>query len=176
MTEIHPKRLRVHMQSEIVALPSIQASEDVSCPSLHSAIEDGAAVLYLVYRAAEVLAAAEDRATNIEARAETLANRTTEELRLAEQRLEAADAERQTIEVALIEANSRIQEYEIALKHWESRVAAAEAKLTAAERRALEAETRAHAARAALVRIEEALRTQLLRADQRYSNNVKTAA
>jgi len=176
MTEIRPKRLQVHEQSEMVALPSIQASEDVDCPSLCSAIEDGAAVLYLVYRAAEALTAAENRATDIEARAETLATRTAEELKLTKQQMHAVDAERQAIEADLREANSRIQEYEIALKNSESRVAAAEAKLTAAERRALEAETRANAARAALVRVEEAIRTHLLREGQRYSNKIKAAA
>ena len=116
-----------------------------------------------MYQAAEALTAAEDRATDSEARAEALASRRAEELKLAEQRLLAADAERQAIESKLSEANSRVQQYELALKNSESRNVAAEAKLTAAERRALEAETRANAARAALVRIEEAVRTHLLR-------------
>jgi chromosome segregation ATPase len=129
-----------------------------------------------VYRAAEVLTAAEDRAIDCEARAETLASRTMEELKLAEQRLYAIDAERQEIESKLNEANSRLQAYEVALKNSESRNAVAEAKLTAAERRALEAETRANAARAALLRIEEAIRTRLLAGDQRHSGKLKAAA
>ena len=176
MTQTHLERFRVHVTSEVVASPSIQAPEDVGGHSTCSAIEDGTAVLYLVYRAAEALTAAEDRATDFEARAETLARRTIEELELAEERLQAVDAERQAMEEGLREANSRVQECEIALKNSESRTAVAEAKLTAAERRALEAELRANAARAALVRIEEAIRTHLLRADQRHSDKLKAAA
>jgi chromosome segregation ATPase len=177
MTQIHLERLRLHEQSEMVAFPSIQSpSEDAGPHSAYSDSEDGAAVLYLVYRAAEVLTAAEDRVIDIEARAETLASRTTEELKLAEQRLYALDAERQELESRLNEANSRVQEYEVALKNSESRNAVAEAKLTAAERRALEAETRANATRAALLRIEEAIRTHLLGGDQRYSSKLKAAA
>jgi chromosome segregation ATPase len=177
MTQIHLERLRLHEQSEMVAFPSLQApSEDFGSHSACSESEDGAAVLYLVYRAAEVLTAAEDRATDSEARAETFAGRTTEELKLAEERLYAVDAERQEIESKLNEANRRVQEYAVALENSASRNAVAEAKLTAAERRALEAETRANAARAALLRIEEAIRTHLLGRDQRYSSKLKAAA
>jgi chromosome segregation ATPase len=177
MTQIHLERLRLHEQSEMVSFPSIQApSEDLGSRSAYSESEDGATVLYLVYQAAEALTAAEDRATDSEARAEALASRRAEELKLAEQRLYAADADRQAIESKLSEANRRVQEYELALKNSESRNVAAEAKLTVAERRALEAETRANAARAALVRIEEAVRTHLLRADERHSNKIKVAA
>jgi hypothetical protein len=157
--------------------PSIRApSEDFSSDSACSESEDGAAVLYLVYRAAEVLTAAEGRATDSETRAETLASRATEQLKLAEQRLCAADAERQEIELKLNEANSRVQEYEVALRNSEARNAVAEAKFRVSERRALEAETRANSARPALLRIEEAIRTHLLAGDQRHSSKLKAAA
>src|ERR1700730_8947698 len=162
MTQLPLERLRLHEQSEMVAFPSIQApSEDFGSHSACSESEDGAAVLYLVYRAAEVLTAAEDRATDSETRAATLASRTTEQLKLAEQRLCAADAERQEIESKLNEAINRVQEYEVALRNSEARNAVAEAKFSASERRALEAETRANATRAALQRIEGAIRTHL---------------
>jgi hypothetical protein len=177
MTQLHLERLRLDEQSEMVASPSFQASsEDCGPHSACSESEEGAAVLYLVYRAAEVLEAAEDRAADSETRAETLASRTMEQLKLAEQRLYAVDAEQQEIESKLNEANSRVQQYEVALKNSENRNAVTEAKLAAAERRALEAETRANAARAALLRIEEAIRTRLLAGDQRYSSKLKVAA
>jgi chromosome segregation ATPase len=177
MTQIHLKRLRSDEQSEMVDFPSIQTpSEDFDSHLACSESEDGAAVLYLVYRAAEALTAAEDRATDSETRAETVASRATEQLKLAEQRLSAFDAERQEIESKLNEAYSRVQEYEVALRNSEARNAVAEAKLRAAERRALEAETRANAGRAALLRIEEAIRTHLLAGDQRYSSKLKAAA
>jgi hypothetical protein len=170
MTQIYLERFQLDEQSEMVE------SGDFDSHSVCSESEDGAAVLYLVYRVAEVLTAAEDRATDSETRAETVASRTTEQLKLAEQRLYAADAERQEIESKLNEANRRVQEYEVALRNSEARNAVAEAKLRAAERRALEAETRANATRAALLRVEEAIRTHLLAGDQRYSSKVKAAA
>jgi chromosome segregation ATPase len=175
MTQIHLERLRSDEQSEMVDFPSIQApSEDMDSHSACSESEDGAAVLYLVYRAAEVLTATQDRATDSETRAETVASLTMAQLKLAEQRLYAVDAEREEIETKLNEANSRIQEYEVALRNSEARNAVAEAKLRAAERRALEAETRANATRAAMLRIEEAIRTRLLAGD--HSSKLKAAA
>jgi hypothetical protein len=177
MTQIHLERFRSDEQSEMDDLPSIQTPpEDSDSHSACSESEDGAAVLYLVYRAAEVLTAAEGRATDSETRAETVASRTMEQLKLAEQRLNAFDAERQEIESKLNEAYSRLQEYEIALRNSEARNAVAEAKLRATERRALKAETRADAGRAALLRIEEAIRTHLLAGDQRYSSKLQAAA
>jgi hypothetical protein len=177
MTQHRLERLQLDERTERVANPSFQASsEDFASHSACSESEDGAAALYLVYRAAEVLAAAEDRAADSETRAETLASRTMEQLKLAEQRLYAVDAEQQEIESRLNEANSRVQQYEVALKNSEIRNAVTEAKLAAAERRALEAETRANSARAALLRIEEAIRTRLLAGDQRYSTKLKAAA
>jgi hypothetical protein len=177
MTQIHLERLRPHEESEKVAfVPGQPPSEDFGPHSAYSESEDGAAALYLVYRAAELLTDAEDRATASEAHAETLASRTREELKLAEQCLCAERATRQAMEAKLSEAISRIQEYEAALKNSESRNALAEAKSTAAERRALEAETRANAARAALIRIEEAIRTHLLRENQPYSDKLRAAA
>jgi chromosome segregation ATPase len=177
MTQIHLERLRLSEQSETVAFSPLQApSENFGPHSASSESEEGAAILYLVYRAAEVLTAAEGRATDSETRAQALASRATEQLKLAEQRWSAVDAERQEIESKLNEANSRVQEYEIALRSSEARNAVAEAKFRASERRALEAETRANATRAALLRIEEAIRTHLLAGDQRHSGKLKAAA
>jgi len=177
MTEIRPKLLRTHAQSETVPLCSTQTeSEELDSDSVCSPAEDGAAVLYLVYQAAEALTAAEDRVTDIEARAQTLAQRAMEEIKLAERRVNEVDAERRAIESRLNEANTRIKECESALEKSESRNAVAEAKLTAAEHRARQAESRANAARTAMVRIEEAIRTHLLRPDRPYSIKSSKAA
>jgi chromosome segregation ATPase len=175
MTQIHLERLRSDEQGETVDFPSVQApSEDFDSHLICSESEDGAAVLYLVYRAAEVLTATQARATDSETRAEKVASLTMEQLKLAEQRLSAADTEREEVESKLNEANSRIQECEVALRDSEARNALAEAKLRAAERRAHEAEARANATRAALLRIEAAIRTHLLGGD--YSIKLKAAA
>jgi chromosome segregation ATPase len=167
----------MHAQSEMAPPPSIQSeAERPDSDSVCSAAEDGATVLYLVYQAAEALTAAEDRVIDIEARAQTLAQRAMEDIKLSEQRLNEVDAERQAMESRLDEANTRIKEYEIALEKSESRNAVAEAKLTAAEHRAREAESRANSARTALVRIEEAIRTHLLRPDRPHSIKSSKAA
>ncbi len=177
MTEIRPKFLRMHAQSETVLLPSTQlVSEEPDSDSICSAAEDGAAILYLVYQAAEALTAAEDRVSDVEARAQTLAQRAMEEIKLAERRVDELDEERRAIESRLNEANTRIKECEIALEKSDTRNAIAEAKLIAAEHRAREAESRAKAARAALVRIEEAIRTHLLRPDRPRSTKLSKAA
>jgi chromosome segregation ATPase len=169
MTEIRPRLLRMHAQSGKVSLPSTQsASEELDSDSVCSATEDGAAILYLVYQAAEALTAAEDRVIDADARAQTLAQRAMEKIKLAEQRVHEVDAERRAIESKLNEANTRVKECEIALEKSESRNAVAEAKLAAAEHRAHEAQSRANAARTVLVSIEEAIRTHLLRPDRPY--------
>ena len=177
MTEIRSKLLRMHAQSEMIPLPSTQsAPEELEPDSVGSAAEDGAAALYMVYQAAEALTAAEVRAVDIEARAQTLAQRAMEEIKLAEQHVNEVDEERRAIRSRLNEANTRIKECEIALEKSESRNAVTEAKLAAAERRAREAESRANAARTAMVRIEEAIRTHLLRPERPHSINSSKAA
>jgi chromosome segregation ATPase len=175
MTQIHLARLRSDEPGETVDFPSVQAlSESFDSHMACSDSEDGAAALYLVYRAAEVLTATQARATDSETRAEKVASLTVEQLKLAEQRISAVDAEREEVESKLNEAISRMQEYEIALRASEAHNALADTKLKAAERRAIEAEARANATRAALQRVEEAIRTHLLAGD--HSIKLKAAA
>lgn len=177
MTEIRPKLLRMHAQSGMALLPSTQsASEDLDSDSVGSATEDGATILYLVYQAAEALTAAEDQVIDVETRAQTLAQRAMEEIKLAERRVNELNEERRAIESRLNEANTRIKECEIALEKSDTRNAVTEAKLMAAEQRAREAESRSKAARTVLVRIEEAIRTHLLRPDRPYSIKSSKAA
>ena len=102
---------------------------------------EGQSALDLVYQAAEVVASLQDRARQIEARAQSLCRDAVEKLRLAERRTEAA---------------------ENALNVAESRVASAEARLTAAELRASKAENRARELDQALTQIEQAIKTRLL--------------
>ena len=106
---------------------------------------DGQAALDLVYQAAEVVGNLQDHARQMENRAEALCRSAAEKLRLAERRTEAA-------EKALYQA--------------ESRISSAEAKLSAAEMRAKNAETKARELDQALTRIEEAIRSRLLRSSR----------
>jgi chromosome segregation ATPase len=175
MTETQLEQFRVYVQSAMAELPTIPTSERISCSQSMYSVAGEAGVLDLVYRAAEVLRTTEDRATDIEARAQKLANRTIEQLKLAEQRLNAVDAERQAIEASVGDAHGRVEELETALRTSEVCISVAEAQLTAAERRAQEAEKRASESRAKLLRIEEAIKTHLLGTRQTESMKLVAA-
>ena len=102
---------------------------------------DGQSAIDLVYQAAEVVGNLQDRAREIESRAQTLCRAALEKLRLAERRTEAA---------------------ENAVNLAESRAASAEAKSSAAELRAKKAEAQARELDQALTLIEDAIRSKLL--------------
>jgi hypothetical protein len=103
---------------------------------------DGQSALDLVYRAAEVVGELEVHARQIETRAEAFGRDALEKLRLAKRRAEAAES---------------------ALYLAESRISSAEAKLHEAQLRAKKAEARARELDQALMLVEDAIRTRLLR-------------
>jgi hypothetical protein len=91
--------------------------------------DDGGAVLDLVHQAAAAVRDIEDRAYETERRARTIAERTVERLRVAEECIRYLEAEQRA-------AQTRIQMAVEALKLERSRVAAAENKLRQLEVRA----------------------------------------
>ena len=129
-----------------------------------SAAADGSAALDLVHQAAEMIGGIEDRANETQARAQRLVSDAIEKLKLADGRVQSAENAKRT---ALGVASARLEKAVNALECAESRLAAAEA-------RALEAERRADGAEAALRRIEDAIRTQLL--GERHSDGDQAAA
>ncbi|HEY3643686.1 MAG TPA: hypothetical protein VGL31_21500 [Xanthobacteraceae bacterium] len=157
--------LREHMRNHISGGPSIEPGEEVLNfrraapePGKH---RDGDAVA-LVYQAADAVRGAQDRAAQIEARAEDLVKLAIEKLQIAENRIRSAEVEQRAAEAGMNEASARIQATETALQRALSRIAALEAQLSEAEPRAHAAETRAAEAEKALRRIEHAIRTQIL--------------
>jgi len=119
----------------------------------------GAAALNLVYQAAEMFSAIEERAQQAEAQARALCESATERLRSAEVRIETAERARREI---IAEADCKLQAASKALKQAELQIVAAEDKATAAEVRAQLAEAKAREALEALALVEHTIRKQIL--------------
>jgi chromosome segregation ATPase len=171
----HRRGMRSHLagsSSTEVAENILSFREDLSGPRS----DQGASAIRMVHQAAELIRKIEQQAADVESRAQDLAKRLIVELELAERRLCSAEAERQATEADINEANLRVHEAGIALENAESIIASTEARLSAAEQRADEAEARAKEAGAALVRIEDAIRTHLLGAGRFASNSLAAAA
>jgi chromosome segregation ATPase len=171
--------LQKHMRDHLTKSARGERSERVlrfpGAPPI-AAGRDGRAALSLVYQAAEVVRSIEDRANEVESRARSLAEEAIEQLRLAEKRIEELEAKQQAAEAYIDEANLRLQGAEEALKTERSRVQAAENQLPRLEMRARAAEARAIECENALSRIEEAIRTQLLRQGRQAANRQAAAA
>jgi chromosome segregation ATPase len=177
MANIQPEWIR--HQSDIGESSSPELSDDVLSfrrdPANLSKERDAAAI-EMVYQAASLIKEIEHRAADTDMRAQALVACAFEKLELAERRMYAADEELHTIQASIDEANLRLHEIEGALGDAESCIVSTEANLAAAEQRADAAEMRADEARAALVRIENAIRTHLLGLDRVASRTLAAAA
>ena len=164
--------LRQHMRGQTAGSGSVDPTETalhLPEPPAHAVDDQGKAALDLVYRAADVIRGIEDRATAVEARARSLVEDAVEQLQLANNRIQSMEAERRA-------AEGRIQEAETAVKRAEARLVMAEGQLSQTEMRARMAETRASEAEKTLIRIEGAIRTQLLGKRPGPSGKVSAAA
>jgi len=169
--------LRERMQDHNLRSAPMGRSEGVlrfPSASRSAGTKAGDAALELVYRAAEVVRDIEDRASENEKYAKTIAEKAVEKLQFAERRIQELETERRTAERFLKEAAEKIRAIEEDLKLERTRVAAAETQLHHIELRASEAEALAKESETALARIEEAIRTQLLR--QRHSGLERSTA
>ena len=130
----------------------------------------GAAALDLVYQAAELIGEVDNYAAERQARAEALATQALEKLKVADDRVRAADSARRAAEVEMQEfservekqLNGRVQELEKEMDRLVPRLASTEGQLAAALQRAKAAELRANEAENALKRVEETIRTKIL--------------
>jgi len=136
-------------------------------------LNDGATALDLVYQAADVFRAIEERAQATEARAHALCKAASEKVRLAEMRAEAAErAQRELI----IAADQRLQDASRALEQAQARIDAQQDELTGCEFRAQAAEADAREARQALALVEEAIRRRLLCANTEVNGKLTAVA
>jgi hypothetical protein len=135
-------------------------------------LDAGATALDLVYQAADVFRAIEERAQATEARAHALCKSASEKLRLAEMRAEAAErAQRELI----VTADQRLQDASRTLEQAQARIDAQQEQLTACEFRAQAAEVDAREARQALALVEEAIRRRLLCANADINRKLAVA-
>jgi hypothetical protein len=118
----------------------------------------GATVLDLIYQAADVFHAVEERSQAAEARAQALCKSASEKVRLAEMRAEAAERVQREL---VSDADQRLQDASRALEQAQARIDAQQDQLTAFEFRAQAAEADALEARQALALVEEAIRRLL---------------
>ena len=95
---------------------ALAPKEQSSVPRSSVAQRDLTAALDLVHQAAESIRVTEHRAKEMEARTRALADRATEELRLAEQRIQTAEARARAAEERAQQAEARAQEAEEWLK------------------------------------------------------------
>jgi chromosome segregation ATPase len=152
---------------------SVGGGENVPSFPRPSVPDSGTTALNLVYQAAEVFRSIEDQARETEARAQSLCKSAVERLKLADQRIEAAErARRETIS----EADCKLQDASRALKQAQSRILATEDQLTAMEFRAQAAEAEAREAKQALALVEEAIRGRLLCASPEADSRLNVIA
>jgi chromosome segregation ATPase len=179
MADIQSGWHRRTIRSRVADSSSAELAENISSVRDDLSVprsDQGALVIHMVHQAAELIRGMEQQAADIESRAQTLAKRVIGELELAERRLCSVEAARQAAEAGINEANLRTHEAEIALENAESLAASTEAELSAAEQRVDEAEERAKEAGAALIRVEDAIRTRLLGAGHVASDSLAAAA
>jgi chromosome segregation ATPase len=155
--------LRQHMRDHIAdfALPTEKVVSFRSARSI-SADNNGTAALRLVRQAADLLRSAEDHSAEIEARAQALADRAVEELRDAKKRIHSLESDCERLTALVAEAKDQALTTEDALRQSEARVAAMATQLSTAERCASSAERRASEAEGLLMRVEDAIRTEIL--------------
>lgn len=120
-----------------------------------AATKGGSAAVDLVYQAIEVIKHIEDRASAEE-------DMLCKKLELAEKRIEDLEGELQSAQQFIGEARAKLKEYEDTSRFDQSRLEAAEKRMCELEMRARTAEGQAKDNSNTLVRIEEAIRTQIL--------------
>jgi hypothetical protein len=130
-----------------------------SFPEAASVPDGSSEALDLVYRAADMFRALEDRARETEARAHAMCRDASDKVRQAEMRAEAAERAHRELAIA---ADQRLCEASNALEQAQSRIRSQADKLTAAEFRAQAAEAETRQAKRALALVEEAIRKRLL--------------
>jgi chromosome segregation ATPase len=152
-----------HVDTGLVDAP-VAGEKTVSLLPLVTGVEDdpGAAALNLIQEAAMVVRRSEDHCTEMKSRTRALLERAIEQLERAAERIESLEADCQSRNALIAEANARALMTEDALKRWEDRFGAIEAQISAAEFRARSAEARAIRAEDALREVEEAIRSQIL--------------
>jgi chromosome segregation ATPase len=136
--------------------------------------KDGRDVLELIEEAAELFTKREDQAREFETRARAAAQGAIEKLQSAEDTIRVLMDDNSAAEARIAQLSQKLHELAEALKVERARVVAAESQLPRLEMRARTAEAMAEECEKTLSRIEETIRTKLLR--ERPSGHHRAAA
>jgi hypothetical protein len=122
----------------------------------------GVTAIELVIQTADVFDGIEAHAAETKARAYDLAQRAADQLSFAERQIHALKSLQNAAEASLIKANARADEAEQVNRTIQAQNAVIEHRLATAEARAKNAEAFAIEAQKSLIRVEDAIRSQLL--------------
>jgi membrane protein involved in colicin uptake len=125
-----------------------------STPSADMRAGNGA-VIDLIFQASEMIKGIENQATEAEKRSD-------QQLQLERRRVEELETELRTAQLLINEARTKLMESDEFARAERARLEAAERRMADLEMRATAAEANAKENATAVVRIEEAIRTQLL--------------
>ena len=154
------KHMRGHLSE---AFPGSHTNGDADGGTPTSPRKDGRGALELVEQAAEQFRKIEDQAHEFGNRARALAEGAIQKLQLAEDTIQALRDDKVAAEASIAQLHDEVRALGEALKRERARVQAAENRLPQLEMRARTAEARAQECDNTLSRIEEAIRTKLLR-------------
>jgi chromosome segregation ATPase len=167
-------RLRQHMRDHITdSLPKTKVVSFGAARSVTANNPDTEA-LRLVRQAADLLRSTKDHSAEIEAQAQAFADRAVAELKEARERIQSLESDCERLSSLLADAKDQAYAAERALKQSEARLAAMETHLSTAQERARSAEHRASGAEGMLMRVEDAIRTEILK--PRRSTSLSAAA
>jgi len=165
-------RLRQHMRDHIT--DSSPKAKVVSFAPARCATANDTEALRLVWQAADLLRSTKDHSAEIEAQAQAFADRAVAELKEARERIQSLESDCERLSSLLGDAKDQAYAAERALKQSEARLAAMDTHLSTAQERARSAEHRASGAEGMLMRVEDAIRTEILK--PRRSTSLSAAA
>lgn len=141
------------------------------------AVETGdMTAIELVNQAAERIQSIEYHAAETLARAHDLGRRAAEQLQLAESRIRDMEAAQGAMQGNLNAANARAHQAEQLVSQMEAEIAAVAERVSSADQRARFADARAVEAERMLIRVEDAIQSQLLGKRQTSMNRMAAAA
>jgi DNA repair exonuclease SbcCD ATPase subunit len=160
--------LRHHMRDHLSNVRPFPASERATYTGIGGNLPSAprTEAFELIEAAADLIKGIEDQSAAVETRARALADRASDELKASRNRIEALEFDCNKLIAFAAESKDRALTAEQSLQEAQTRIAVLEAQVAAAERRAGEAEQM-------LVRVEDAIRSEIL---QPHSRKVMAAA
>ena len=157
--------LREHMREHIAVGRSVNSDQPVvSYPRPLTVTADcpETDALNLIRQAAALLRQSESHSAEVESRARDLADRAAAELKFAKRKIQSLEADCEKLNSLVAEAANRAVRAEEALQKSEDRLGDMEAIIAASDMRTKSAEARTREVEDMLLRVENAIRTEIL--------------